>query len=236
MTFNLDEGRRNESLADEQIANDITNQLAVNRTILAQQIDAVSDSDVYQSQAAASRLRQPSTIGNRPVFNRSAVGYQPQITVLPIGMTMQANAVVSADRRYVRITCVPFFSHIKGVVQYNIQTGVTDQAETDAAFGGLPGFDPDGDGGGEDEPQGQELLVFVGGTTGVVTRTGSTANSLAVTLTPDATLDVGAGLGVVNAVTIVIGNPSEIFGPVTGSGTVTATAAGYAAGSFTVPP
>ena len=49
-------------------------------------------------------------------------------------------------------------------------------------------------------------------------------------------LDVGAGLGVVNVVTIVIGNPSEIFGPVTGSGTVTATAAGYAAGSFTVPP
>ena len=50
---------------------------------------------------------------------------------------MQANAVISADRRYVRITTIPFFSAIRGVVQYNLQTGVTSQGQSDAAFANL---------------------------------------------------------------------------------------------------
>jgi len=250
VTFNLDEGRRNESLADEQIANDITNQLAVNRTILAQQIDAVSDSDVYQSQAAASRLRQPSTIGNRPVFNRSAVGYAPQITVLPIGVTMQANAVVSADRRYVRITCIPFFSHIKGVVQYNIQTGVTEQGQTDAAFADLDigiNDDNENDGDNEDQNTGELLLTIINTNIGVggcsvaiVSRTGPTQEALTVTVTYDNNLvlvywpSVQCVPPTVTKITIPAGDSGTVFsisGGSTGTAVIQVTAPGYVADS-----
>ncbi len=252
VTFNLEEGRRKESLADQQIANDITNQLAVNRTILAQQIDAVSDSDVSLSQAAASRLRQPSTIGNRPVFSRSAVGYQPQITVLPVGVTMQANAVVSADRRYVRITCIPFFSHIKGVVQYNIQTGVTEQGQTDTAFADLDiGIDNDNnDGDNEDQNTGELLLTIVntslapgGCTVAIVSRTGPTQEALTVTVTFDNTLATvwwPSTLCVapsVTAVTIPAGDSGTVFsvsGLVAGSAVIQVTAPGYVADSDTI--
>ena len=253
VAFNLDEGRRNESLADEQIANDITNQLAVNRTILAQQIDAISDSDVFLSQAASSRLRQPSTIGNLPVFSRSAVGYQPQITVLPIGVTMQANAVVSADRRYVRITCVPFFSHIKGVVQYNIQTGVTAQGETDQAFADLGiGIENDNnDGDNEDQNTGELLFTVVntalapgGCTAAIVSRTGPTQEALTVTVSYDATLvtvrdDTDAScLGtVITAITIPAGKSGVVFSIealVVGSAVIQVTAPGYVADSETI--
>jgi hypothetical protein len=256
VTFNLDEGRRNESLADEQIANDITNQLAVNRTILAQQIDAVSDSDVSLSQAAASRLRQPSTIGNRPVFNRSAVGYAPQITVLPIGVTMQANAVVSADRRYVRITCIPFFSHIKGVVQYNIQTGVTEQGQTDAAFADLDigiNDNNDNDGDNEDQNTGELLLTIVHTslsaaqpcTLAIVSRTGPTQEALTVTITYDNNLvlalypyDETTCTGTtVTKVTIPAGDSGTTFlvlAVTPGTAVVQVTAPGYVADSESV--
>ncbi len=205
VTFNLSEGRRKESLADHQIANDITNQvaasqIAVNRAILAQQLNAVSDSGVSLSDKTARQLQQASVIGNRSAFRgRGPVGYQPQITVLPVGVSMQANAVVSADRRYVRITSIPFFSLIKGVVQYNIQNGVTDQGQTDQAFGDLDLDVATGAGGGAGgaAPAGGSLLISVpllpsviptGATNtlvpgiGVVTRVGSLDGGVAVTL------------------------------------------------------
>ena len=105
-------------------------QVAINRTILAQQLDAVANPEALAAQQSYLGLQPASQIGNpldplnRPspnAFNPNLVGYQPQITVLPVGVTMSANAVISADRRYVRITAFPFFSLIKGVVQYNLQ-------------------------------------------------------------------------------------------------------------------
>ena len=49
-----------------------------------------------------------------------AVGYQPIIITLPEGTNMVATAVVSADRRYVRITCVPLFSAVPDVHTFTI--------------------------------------------------------------------------------------------------------------------
>ncbi|MEK6250189.1 MAG: hypothetical protein N2C12_18535, partial [Planctomycetales bacterium] len=74
----------------------------------------------------ANTQQQPYVIGNRPVPNgRGAVGFQPEVIVLPVGAAMRVNAVISADRRYVRITALPFFSQINAVTQYSIQSGVT---------------------------------------------------------------------------------------------------------------
>ena len=52
-----------------------------------------------------------------------AVGYQPVITTLPEGAMMSATAVISADRRYVRITPTPLFSGVSQVNTFNMATG-----------------------------------------------------------------------------------------------------------------
>ena len=54
-----------------------------------------------------------------------AVGYQPVIITLPEGANFAATAVVSADRRYVRITCVPFFSLVSDVHTFSMADGST---------------------------------------------------------------------------------------------------------------
>ena len=58
-----------------------------------------------------------------PFFRSGAVGYQPIITTLPEGTNMFAQAVVSADRRYVRITTTPLFSGVGQVTQFNFSGG-----------------------------------------------------------------------------------------------------------------
>src|SRR5262249_9720854 len=51
-------------------------------------------------------------------------GYQPIITVLPEGVSMTALAVISGDRRYVRLTMQPMFTAITDVQSFSfISTG-----------------------------------------------------------------------------------------------------------------
>ena len=165
---------------------------------------------------------------------------------------MQANAVVSADRRYVRITCIPFFSNIKGVVQYNIQTGVTEQGQTDQAFADLDiGIDNDNnDGDNEDQNTGELLLTIVntslapgGCTVAIVSRTGPTQEALTVTVSYDNTLATAFWPSTVclppsvTAVTIPAGDSGTVFsvsGLVAGSAVIQVTAPGYVADSDTI--
>ena len=52
-----------------------------------------------------------------------AVGFQPVIAVIPEGIQLTTGAVVSADRRYVRISSFPVFSNITDVVQFSFVSG-----------------------------------------------------------------------------------------------------------------
>ena len=61
--------------------------------------------------------------GQVPFVRRRRVGYQPVIITLPEGANLAATAVISADRRYVRITCVPLFSGVAEVNVFNTATG-----------------------------------------------------------------------------------------------------------------
>jgi len=61
--------------------------------------------------------------GLLPFAVNGAVGYQPVITTLPEGTNMSATAVISADRRYVRISAVPLFSSIGNITTFNFATG-----------------------------------------------------------------------------------------------------------------
>jgi hypothetical protein len=67
----------------------------------------------YQNRLQAARA------GGRPV------GYAPVITVLPEGTSLGASAIVSPDRRYVRMTLQPFFSTVNRVDTFNFRTGQT---------------------------------------------------------------------------------------------------------------
>lgn len=56
---------------------------------------------------------------------RNNVGYAPVITWLPQGTQLNAGAVVSPDRRHVRVNAQPFFSSIPYVDTFNFNTGQT---------------------------------------------------------------------------------------------------------------
>lgn len=62
---------------------------------------------------------QPFNVGATPNVGPGAVGYQPVIQFINEGVTMSAQAVISGDRRYVRITTSPVFSNITDVFTFS---------------------------------------------------------------------------------------------------------------------
>jgi hypothetical protein len=110
VVFDLDRGRRSEPLEAAQLASAVKRQETISRSVLAQQVSDGSDPSALPS--------RPMDALNRRLgfFNRGgAVGFQPIVITLPQGTMMSASAVVSADRRYVRIAVQPIFSTIGDV-------------------------------------------------------------------------------------------------------------------------
>ncbi len=105
VTFELSDGRRQEPLADQQIANVARIQQVIGRDILAQQLSTYERSDAVTDYLRSAL--EAERAGRLP--RRNAVGYRPEITVLPEGTNFSAKAVISADRRYVRVTPSPMF-------------------------------------------------------------------------------------------------------------------------------
>jgi hypothetical protein len=121
----LGAGRRWEPLFDAQVAQDVVMQQQLGRTVLAQQLAALADPATSES-LSASRAGGASggpVAPGLPFFGGGAVGYQPVISTLPEGTNMFARAVVSADRRYVRITATPLFSGVGQVTTFTFQGG-----------------------------------------------------------------------------------------------------------------
>lgn len=75
-------------------------------------------------------------------------GYQPVITVLSEGVTSSALAVVSGDRRYVRLTMVPVFSTLTDVFTFSF---INSGGNPTGGGGGVPGRGT-GTGGGATGP------------------------------------------------------------------------------------
>ncbi len=122
--FEVADGRRDEPLKNHQIATVVNTQTTINRAILAQQLNTVSESEAVTDLAIA--RSQLARGGNPfPFIRGGAVGYQPVITQLPEGTNLFATAVVSADRRYVRFSGLPLFSAIGEVQTFNFVTGQT---------------------------------------------------------------------------------------------------------------
>lgn len=82
--------------------------------------------------------------------NAGGPGYQPVITVLPEGVSMTVMALISADRRYVRLTMQPMFSAISGVQSFSFisPAGSNPNNPGQPAGGGGAGGGGGGAGGG----------------------------------------------------------------------------------------
>ncbi|MGL4514953.1 MAG: hypothetical protein ACRCT8_17850 [Lacipirellulaceae bacterium] len=112
--FSLADGRRSEPLEEERLAQAISRQQAVSQAVLGQQLSSLADGGRGVSLRPADVIRRRLALGGG-----GAVGYQPVIITLPDGTNMSTTAVISADRRYVRVTPTPFFSGVSSVATFS---------------------------------------------------------------------------------------------------------------------
>ena len=91
---------------------------------------------------------------NRRLLPAGAVGFQPVVTIIPDGVQSSAVAIVSADRRYVRISAFPLFTELIDVATFSFVSGAGGGFGLGSSFpgGGFPGG---GFGGGFGVPAGQ---------------------------------------------------------------------------------
>jgi general secretion pathway protein D len=90
-----------------------------------------------QSATVADQSQRPFVTSIIPVVGDFAAAHMPVITVLGEGTSMSVQAVVSHDRRFVRLTLVPFFSQIGEVRTFTFQGSTTSDSGTNI-------LDPDG--------------------------------------------------------------------------------------------
>lgn len=124
-----------------------------------------------------SQVQRPFVISLQPVVSAFSVGFQPIISVVPEGVQMTVQAVVSADRRYVRLSLLPFFTTITDVFTFSFVSGVTGTG-AGGFGGGVGGLGGGGFGGGV----GGGLAGFggsgvSGGTTGTTGTTGTSGTT-----------------------------------------------------------
>lgn len=104
--------------------------------------------------------QSPFVISVIPVVGEFAAAQQPVIVVLNEGTLMSIQAVVSEDRRYVRLTVVPFFSEIGDVDVFTFDGSTTTNASASSSA-----TDSDDDGREEAVEDAQNQEVVTAGTT-----------------------------------------------------------------------
>ncbi len=72
-----------------------------------------------------------------PVVGDFAVAHQPVITILPDGTNLNVTAVVSDDRRFVRLQLVPFFSQVTEVETFTFDGSTTTERSTNSVLDDL---------------------------------------------------------------------------------------------------
>jgi general secretion pathway protein D len=95
-----------------------------------------------QAASVADTSARPFVIGLIPVVGDFAVAHQPVVTVLNEGTQLGVQAVVSSDRRYVRLTLVPVFSQIGDVEEFTFSGTTSTDTGTNVVD---PNGEPTGD-------------------------------------------------------------------------------------------
>jgi general secretion pathway protein D len=102
-----------------------------------------------QQAFVADAVQQPFVIGVIPVVGEFVAAQQPVIVVLNEGTMMTIQAVVSDDRRYVRLTVVPFFTEVGDVQEFTFE-GSSSSTNSSSST------DDDDDGKNESEEENEE--------------------------------------------------------------------------------
>lgn len=76
-----------------------------------------------QQATVTSQVTRPFVISLIPTVGFFSTGFQPVIQFFPDGVQLTVTAVVSADRRFVRLTLFPFFSNITDVFTFSFVGG-----------------------------------------------------------------------------------------------------------------
>ena len=146
VVFNIENGRRTESLEAHAIATVVEEQVEATRNILAQQIDGIGsgstiggfDDDVLD----INRLLIGRNRVSRPV------GYMPIVQQFFTGSFLTVNHATTADRLYVLVSPSPTFSQITDVFTFNTTAGAAEAQGGGQNGGGATG----GIGGGGGAP------------------------------------------------------------------------------------
>ncbi len=117
VVFELEESRREQPLAAEKLQIAVNRQQVISQAVLAQQLGGSSDPRIgpARGRGRGGDLRDRLALAQ----GGGAVGFQPIIITLPSGTQMVASGVVSADRRYVRISASPSFTGIGNVQTFS---------------------------------------------------------------------------------------------------------------------
>ncbi|MFO0870974.1 MAG: hypothetical protein U0935_18770 [Pirellulales bacterium] len=83
-----------------------------------------------QQASVSDTSQRPFVTSIIPVVGDFAAAHQPVIVVLNEGTSLSVQAVVSADRRFVRLTLVPFFSRIGDVQEFTFTGKTTTKSGT----------------------------------------------------------------------------------------------------------
>lgn len=83
--------------------------------------DQPMSAEQFQRRQSAERDFEDSR--NRRLLPAGAVGYQPVVTIIPDGVQSSVLPIVSADRRYVRISSFPVFTELIDVATFSFISG-----------------------------------------------------------------------------------------------------------------
>ena len=90
-----------------------------------------------QSASVNDSFQRPFVTSVTPVVGDFAVAHQPVITILPDGTNLNVSAVVSNDRRSVRMTLVPQFTQIGDVETFTFSGSQTTEVSTNSLLDDL---------------------------------------------------------------------------------------------------
>lgn len=92
-----------------------------------------------QSASVNDGSQRPFVTSVVPVVGDFAVAHQPVISLLPDGTSLNVQATVSADRRFVRLSLVPFFSQVTEVQTFTFAGSTTTRRASDSLLEDLLG-------------------------------------------------------------------------------------------------
>lgn len=125
LRITLEDGRREQKRTTFQVSpQQSLRQWEISSAISRRPLRRQADPGVRQAVAEFQASRQgrlPSRA--QPISNTGGVGFAPIVRWIPEGTQMAAQAVVSPDRRYVRLSLSPVFSQIVDVAVFTFQGG-----------------------------------------------------------------------------------------------------------------